>query len=187
MSDSPQYDPDRLLAQTPFERRLSLAGFPKSLWRPTLKNVRFNSVLYAKSDVSATAQRQWIQHIVLDPPRRPPFIVISSSPTDCGALYLAHFILSRRMLEGKNVVKLDAGRGLPPQFGFFPHVVLIHNVLHNATPDRIQTVRDLLSANEKSLRIVVVANEDNPYKWCVTKLSKYPMMVFKTSDIKDLL
>jgi hypothetical protein len=175
-------NPDRPLVKDEWERKLSNIGVSKVFWKPDFAKLRFKSTQVGAEKLSPEAQRQWVRMLLKDPPRRPPLVVVTSAPTDNGALYLGHFMLQYTLRNGRNAAVLDMADGQPPRFDSYPHTVLLHNILHNATTERIQLVRDVLSRYQFAFRIVVVLAEDNPYRWCVTKLGKYPTMVFHHAD-----
>ena len=183
------------------ERKLCSLGVPRLFWNPQFSKLKFRPVKLGAKQLSATGQLQWVEWLLKEPPRTPPLVVISSSPTDNGAQLLAYYIALTQCLpvnkfnktrdqtddrppQPRNLAVVNAALGVPTGPKPHPHILIIHNLLKEATDERIQVVRDLLYWYPYSCRIVVLAGEPDPYRWAVQRLRRYPTVVFLVQDLE---
>jgi hypothetical protein len=185
-------NPDRVMIRSARERSLCGLGVPRLFWNPQLSSCKFKSVKLGSKQLSVTGQLQWVEWLLKEPARNPPIVVVTSSPTDNGAQMLAYYLALTQCLpatKGKerhhrNMAVVNTALGIPPGPQAHPHTLVIHNILKEATDERIQVVRDLLYWFPFSFRIVVLAGETDPYRWSVQRLRRQPTVVFHVQDLE---
>lgn len=162
-------------ASTEAQRAYAKAGIPARFWqvkpddlllRPCRQEAG-SKTISASSAVQKTALRQCVS----DP--RGQLICIGSTPTDEGALMVAssvamgllHHNVHPRFLDTQYVRKR-----IPKPVS----AVVFYNLLHHASDDRTEAVRDRLLSFAYTVRIVCVAGCADPYEFCTTRLGLYP-------------
>ena len=93
-------NPDRVLIRDSRERKLCGLGVPRLFWNPQLNKITFKPVKLGAKQLSVTGQLQWLEWLLKEPARNPPFVVVSSSPTDNGAQLLAYYIALSVLARG---------------------------------------------------------------------------------------
>ncbi len=178
-------NPDRFLAKTLREKKLSRAGVPSYLWTPKAALVKCTATQNHGAKLSGTALLQWIKTLTKNPPRRAPILAVSSTPTDLGALHLAYLIMNVMLTSHeKSVASLNMAEEMPGYFESRPDCVVLHNILKGATAARKQMTRDVLLRFWFSFRIVVLAGTDNPEKWMLENLAMVPDLAVHVKDLK---
>jgi hypothetical protein len=176
-------NPDRYIAQTDQERQLVKLGVPSEYWYASKSDIRFRETKVHGFPLSAKAQRQWMMRIAMDPRRDRILTVASSDSTDEGALHMAYCVLRKSMSRGYEVGVIDLGQDRP-YFENYPHFLVIHNLKHNASPERCERVRDLLIRFRHCSRMVVVAGATNPFEFSIKKINLYPRVAMRLTDRK---
>jgi hypothetical protein len=192
LDDTKVPNPDRVMIRNARDRSLCGLGVPKLFWEPQLKDLKFKPVKLGAKQLSVTGQLQWLEWLLKEPARNPPIVVASSSPTDNGALMLAYYLALTQCLPQKrekntkprNLAVVNAALGLPSGPKPHPHTMIIHNLLKEATDERVQVARDLLYWFPYSCRIVVLAGEPDPYRWSLQRLRRHPTVVFHVQDLE---
>lgn len=185
-------NPDRVMIRNARERGLCGLGVPRLFWNPQLSSLKFKPAKLGSKQLSVTGQLQWVEWLLKEPARNPPIVVVSSGPTDNGAQMLAYYLALTQCLpatKGKerkrrNMAVVNTALGVPPGLKVHPHTLVIHNILKEATDERIQVVRDLLYWYPFSFRIIVLAGEADPYRWAVHRLRRQPTVVFHVQDLE---
>lgn len=178
-------NPDRFLAKTLREKKMSRAGVPSYLWNPKSALVKCAATQNRGGKLSGTALLQWLKTLSKHPPRMAPILAISSTPTDLGALHLGYLLMNVMLTSHeKSVASLNMAEEMPGYFESRPDCVVLHNVLKNATDARKQMTRDVLLRFWFSFRIVVLAGTDNPEKWMLENLAMVPDLSIHVKDLK---
>lgn len=188
--------PPEYYTASDFEKLQWVAGIPARFWNTAVSSVRPKSFKFEDSSdemvqVSAALQKQYLtarleQPDLLESNR---LVVMTSSPTDEHALAAASLLataLIRRSVEQMTIarVRLDDiqeyEKCLSLKRDFYPtppKFLAIHNLTPNTSRERLSLVRDLLSSNEGSYRVVVAA-ADNPFKFARELLFMEPDEVY---------
>jgi len=178
------FNSDLLLARNDWEVLFANAGIPRIFWKLDSRKVRFQQFDADGIKISATEQRQWINRFIKHPPRRRPLVALSSYPSDTGAMYFASGVAIKWLWRyQKSIAFLNLA---DPQewFDDFPHAVVMHNVLGKSTPERLQKTRDTCLHFKFSFRLVVIANEKQPYNWLLKNVGLRPDMAFLVKDMR---
>lgn len=163
------------------EKRLLVEGFylrylkvPMSIIKKQVRPIRVIDKDKAKKPLIITVQEQteFLEGLYKNTKSasKSGFIVgIASQPTDDLAFAFAT-LMARKLLEKHDIrVRLiDASTKLIDEVrgedggerGFDWKVCVIHNILYDATQERIQQVRDLITKQHGVLRLVVIAGGD---------------------------
>lgn len=96
---------------------------------------------------------------------------------------MAYCVLRNAMSRGYSVGVIDLGQERP-YFEDYPHFLVIHNLKHNASPERCERVRDLLIRFRHCSRMVVVAGATNPFEFSIKKINLYPRVAMRLTDRK---
>jgi hypothetical protein len=182
-------NPDRFLARTQLEKMQSAAGVPVQFWHPRIERVKFKGGTFRGTKLSATGAKTWWVGTIKEPPRRRPFFVVSSNPTDSGALYLAH-CTAKSFIEthgGRSaIVHVGAGNTFFPEY---PKVVVIQNVLERISAERAELARDAVMRFPGTLRVLVLAGVTKPEQWVASKLGLYADFAINVGDMtkKDMV
>ncbi len=190
-----------------FEKLQWVAGIPARFWNTAVSSVRPAAFQWttkkspdrvrggsAKDEttrVTAALQKQYLTARLEEPDllESNRLVVMTSSPTDEHALAAASLLataLIRRAVEQVTLarVRLDDiqeyEKCLLLKRDFYPtppKFLAIHNLTPNTSRERLSLLRDLLSSNEGSYR-VVVATADNPFKFARESLFMEPDEVY---------
>ncbi len=188
--------PPEYYSASDFEKLQWVAGIPERFWNTAVSSVRPKSFKFEDNSnemvqVSAALQKQYLtarleQPDLLESNR---LVVMTSSPTDEHALAAASLLataLIRRSVEQITIarVRLDDiqeyEKCLSLKRDFYPtspKFLAIHNLTPNTSRERLSLLRDLLSSNEGSYRVVVAA-ADNPFKFARESLFMEPDEVY---------
>jgi len=180
--DKRGFNPDLILARNQWEVVFSNANIPRRFWNVDSKTIKFQQIKVEKETITAEAQRQWLNRLIKHPPRNRPLLAVSSEPTDTGAMYLAITLAIRWMkTRGTQVAIIDLADD-KKYFDEYPHFIVMHNILSSTNPDRLDKIRDLCIRFKNSFRLVVIANEKQPYNWMLKKLALRPTAAFRIKD-----
>lgn len=159
-------------------------GIPKEAWRTQkLGDLNFVKYKYAGFEFPPSVQKQALRQVWKAP--RQQIICIANKPGSKRgkeegysssvepAILAGMFALRRTIDEHRRAVQIIQA-GLENDAIKSPKVVLIHNVLGDATRERIQEVRDLLFRYKYCPRILVVSVCDHPEDFCRNRLGIYP-------------
>jgi len=176
-------NPDRYIAKEPHERALYRWNVLPHFWNPELSNIAFRAANYRGKKFSASGQRQWVKSLSKGFFRRMPTVVIGSTPTDNGAMYLGCHILAQFVKhKGKEVYVRNAASPVK-HLTTYPHLILTHNLLENSPMDHLQPLRTFLTERfPHAGHLLVVGGCRDPEKWMYTKLGMYPDVVMLVSD-----
>lgn len=171
------------LARDREERELALAGFPPEYWHTSLDDFGFiGTNLYGRK-LSPEAQRHWVKILTrYGGSRRNRVAVISSAPTDSGAMTLAFFILKELSKLGKEVAICDVAN-MPETFLRYPHCLALHNILAGTDAPQLRLMRNAIGRINGALKLVVVAGDTDPFKFATVRLGIYPNVVLRVQDI----
>ena len=171
------------------EQDFARVGIPARFWDTLLQDLVFRQCSFAvepnakpaktktpklRAPIKPHQQRQMLLQIIKDP--RGQLVVLGASPTDEGALAAASSTLIQARREDYVVRVVDAAytrERLPRE----TTVYAIHNILNDASNERVEAVRDLLLRWRRPARIVVVAGCRDPYAFCVNRLCLKPDLV----------
>jgi len=168
-------------AKTEEEKTLSKLGVPRQFWSVKLKDFSFRTTAFRGGKLSAAAQRQWCESLILDPPYA-PLIVASSVPTGSGAVALLSWFLRHRLhyKRPKGHINLV----LPHEYRVKNYSTLCaYNATNEATPTRCEALRDLMTAYDTNFRAVAVSGSKNPETWSLNKMRLTPTVVFLLKDL----
>ncbi len=179
----PKNNRDRIFIDNAWERKLHSLDIPRLFWTDRFEQLGFYKTTFEGMAFTPAQQRNWIKYLVKNVERKGALVVLSSEPTDTGAL-IAGFHLLKSWFEQQMPVAVLNTATDSKRFERYPSMILIHNVLDNATPERIQTARDLCLRFKHALKLVVVAGAKNPERWAVSNLRLHPTIVFKLKDLK---
>jgi hypothetical protein len=131
--------------------------------------------------VGVRTQKVFIKDIVTAPIHQ--IMAITSQPTDEQALAVAYWIAmrtheTRRRIsfaaidaaEPKRLVGVRNGR-------YYPRIVIIHNIMNDATEERCETVRSIMKKYYLSIRLVVLCAVPDPYTFTAQKIGITPNYV----------
>lgn len=158
---------DQIFVNDATSRSWFKAGIPREYWKPISEgNQSFEKFPILRGPVvSAIHQRQAYRSLLKELRRSHPLVVIYSQPTDSGALVAAYKLFSTYLALGLRVGQVDLGFGVKP-FRKNLDVLLLHNIMTNSPPDRIQLARDTILKHRYSFKIAVVGGvPKNPRNW----------------------
>lgn len=180
---SPKNKNDKIFIKTAWHKKLYKLGVPHHFWRENLTTqVGFKQTQFQGEKFSAALQRRWFKTLTTETRRNNHLILLSSEPTDTGALVAAYSILFSLLKKRYATTLINTGEEVRYARSY-PFCVLLYNILSTATEDRLEKTRDLCFRFQHSFRMVVVAGAADPESWCRTKLGLTPTLVFRTKDI----
>jgi hypothetical protein len=173
----------RRLARNLDEMHLAKLGVPPQYWGLLLKDLRFMGFTDKKKTRSPRAQFAECVAITKNP-RRGKVYVATSDPTDEGALSFSCWLLRNYKEMQFRVAFVDAAE---PFFreGKGAQLLVVHNILEEATPKRLEEVRDILLKNRNATRVIALAGPKRPRDWCVRKLRLSPTAVFRLKGLPE--
>jgi len=175
--------PDAAIVKTDQERLLCRMRIPAYLWNPRTELIHFRATKFRGVSLSAVAQKQWVKKLAKSIPRKAPLVVIGSEPTDTGGLHLALYMLVEyNKLTGRDVATVDTAQDVP-RLETYPGCMILHNILEKATPERVQSVRDIIARFHYTVRLVVISGTKEPERWAVSKAGLYPDVVLRVKDL----
>ena len=179
---TPNYT-DKIFIKTAWHKKLYKLGVPRIFWDDNLiEQIGFTQVPFQGEKFNSGLQRNWVKTLTKETRRNNPLIVISSEPTDTGALVVGYHILFSLLKKRYSTAIFNLGETFKWS-RTYPFCVLLHNLLATAPPDRTTTARDLCLRFQYSLRLVIVSGAHDPETWCRAKLGLNPTLVFKPKDI----
>ena len=158
---------DQIFVNDATSRRWFKAGIPREYWKYlTGGKQKFERFKILKGPVvSAVHQRQAFNSLLKEVRRSHPLEVLYSQPTDSGALVAAYKLFSTYLSLGLRVGQINLGFGAKP-FRKSLDVLVLHNIMVNSPPDRIQLARDTILKHRYSFKIAVVGGvPKNPRDW----------------------
>ncbi|KKK90941.1 hypothetical protein LCGC14_2717950 [marine sediment metagenome] len=175
---------DYRLAKNAEERILAKAGIPRRFWNVKPDDLEFLQTDYYGVKLSGQGQRQWLRSLLSNKSGRIDrrLIVAGSDPTDEGSLALGCVIVRHFLQPGRPVAIADVQFDIP-LLDPFPHVLLLHNVMSGYRVDQLQETRNALRRFGGCLRILAIAGERNPFRFCIVKLGLEPDTVFVIKHI----
>jgi hypothetical protein len=148
-------------------------GIQAKYCRTNFDQMRLRRVAIGRVYLSETGQRTLLKATIHHP--RKQLIVMASEPNDEQALAGAYWLLIK-LYEDKKLRfgVIDSQRNMYYRKGEVPRVILIHNILANATGERLERIRDTLLRYPLSVRIVVLCGVRDPYVFCVQNIGLVP-------------
>lgn len=179
----PNYN-DRIFIKTAWHKKLYKLGVPRLFWEENLiSRVGFKQTTLQGEKFNSSLQRGWLKALTSETRRNNPLVVLSSDPTDTGALVVGYHILFSLLRKRYSTAIFNLGEEIKRTRNY-PFCVLFHNILSTAAPDRLTKIRDLCLRFQHTLRLVVVAGVKNPEAWFQSNVGLNPTLVFSAKDIK---
>lgn len=155
---------DKLFARDQRERQLAAQGVPRFLWNPRSANWRFFKTKMGTVPWGTIEQR--VSAVIVARNPRKQLMILGG---DDAGIEFAYSI-------GYRIGTIPLLHDMQDEFRHvdqYPRMVVLHNILHRATDERVQRTRDLLLRFRNTIRIVVVETSE-PYWFSVKRLGLKP-------------
>lgn len=178
------YNDDKTFISCPAHKRMYNAGIPREYWSLVqTRSPKFSGFDLGRGKlVSGVVQRNTFKGLCNETRRNHPLVVCFSGPTDNGALVVGYSLLDS-YAETNYATKC---RDMSHPFVFlkkYPKLFLFHNILVNATMERIQDTRDMLLKFRYAFRVVVITGKPKvPSKWFQETFGVRPTYCFMADD-----
>jgi len=158
---------DKFKARTSFEVMLAKHNIPPQYWGASFSSVRFSAIKHGRSIITVAKQRTDARSIATAHKRG--VSIIASKRTDTAALLLSSAIVQERVRQtGNSFLWLDSQN--LHAWKKAPSLVIIYNIIDNATTERLQAIRDAIFRFRYSMCILAVSGCPNPVKFSTQKL-----------------
>jgi hypothetical protein len=162
---------------------LATLGIPPQYWTVLLKDLSFMDFTDKRKTRGKKTQFNECIAITRNP-RLGKLYIATSDPTDEGSLAFSCWLLRNYKEMKYRVAFVDAADVFFPD-DRKPQLVVIHNVIEDASPSRLEVIRDVLVNHRMATRIVAVAGPKRPRDWCVRKLRLNPTSVFRLKELEQ--
>lgn len=155
------------------------AGVERALWNVQVQDVGLAACTLQQRKITVLEQRWHLKWLVRNPNRQ--LCCFGTLGQDQPGVALAIAVVNAMAMR---VAMLDA-QYLPVSVEHYPRAIVIHNVMHDASAQRIEQVRDACLRFSGAVRILVVAGTRDPAGWCLNKIRLTPMVCCRATAVKD--
>ena len=176
---------DAVHATTTDHKKWADVGIPRDHWSYIEEEDHHFTAFTGKekTKVTPTDQKNSFLSLVREIKTGHPLIIAYSEPTDFGALTFAYSILTTYQTAHLPVASIDLQYGSNQDLRIYPRVVVFHNVSISSTPQRIETLRDLVLRFRYAIRVVAIGGAPtNPVDWWRTTLRYRQTYTFVCKD-----
>lgn len=155
------------------------AGVERALWNITIQDIKMAQCNLQQRRITPQEQTWHLRWLVQRPGRQ--LCCFGTPGQDQPGIALAVAVVNAMSLQ---VAMLDA-QHLPTSVEHYPRAIVIHNILHDASVQRVEQVRDVCLRFSQAVRILVVAGTRDPAAWCLNRIRLAPMVCCIATGVKE--